>query len=110
MLRVWIIGLIGIALMAGCRNDCQKLCAEMRDYAADECDLEFSNEEFRQCLRDFQRSDLRRAAREVEGQSTGDRLDACERGLDNLQDELSCDEIAEYFGGSSESGDTGSGG
>lgn len=109
MHRVWI-GLFGVLLGAGCRNDCQRLCAQIRNFAEEECGLEFPREEFRQCLRDYGRWDLWQTARQIDGQSTRDRLNACDQGLLNLEDELTCGEVEEFFDTPSGSSDSGSNG
>ena len=49
---------LGVALM-GCRNQCQRLCSDIADYAQEECGLEFSDEEVKQCFKDNKRSQLR---------------------------------------------------
>jgi hypothetical protein len=106
-MRVLMLSMItGLGLLAGCRNDCQQLCVAIRDYASEECGLVFEKEEFRQCLNDQGRGDLRTYIRENfgnddEAPTVGDRLDACERDLVNLRDEVTCEDLQEYFTSSS---------
>ena len=97
-----LCGIIGLLALVGCRNDCQRLCNAVRDYAEEDCGLVFPQEEFRQCLDDQGRGDLRAYIKENFGEdeeapSVGDRLDACERDLINLRDEVTCEDLEEYF-------------
>ena len=93
---------VGLGLLSGCRNDCQQLCVAVRDYASEECGLVFEQEELRQCINDQGRGDLRDYVRDnfgndEESPTVGDRLDACERDLINLRDEVTCEDLEEYF-------------
>jgi hypothetical protein len=78
-------------LMAGCRNPCQKLCLDIRDYAEDECGITVPEEQVKTCLK-TQRQVEREQAR------------SCQDVLPSLQDEWECDDIEVYF--QSQSGGT----
>lgn len=102
-------GIVGMMMLAGCRNDCQQLCVAIRDYASEDCGLVFEADEFRQCLKDQGRGDLRKYLNEnfaddEEAPTVGDRLDACERDQVNLRDEVTCEDLEEYFTTSPSSG------
>jgi hypothetical protein len=101
--------IVGLGMLSGCRNDCQQLCVAVRDYASEECGLVFDSEEFRQCLSDQGRGDLRKYLQENFGDeddapTVGDRLATCERDLANLRDEVTCEDLEEYFTNTSSGG------
>lgn len=108
-----VMTVLGMSLLAGCRNDCQRLCVAIRDYASEDCGLVFEQEEFRQCIKDQGRGDLRRYLNEnfssdEEAPTVGDRLEACERDVVNLRDEVTCEDLQEYFTTTSSGGEGGS--
>ena len=72
--------------LTACRNPCQQLCVEIRDYAARECGLQFSDAEFDQCIADHRGGSL-----EKEQRST------CREGLGDVAKEWDCNEVEAYF-------------
>lgn len=102
---LWTLGLWTLALgVTGCRNDCQQLCGAIQVYAEEDCGLTFAKEELKQCIKDQQRGDLRalvkaanEGAPEDEQLSVGDRLQACERNLISLREEVTCEDLEVYF-------------
>lgn len=84
---------------AGCKNECQKICTDMADYAADSCGQEFSKDEIKACVKANKRSAL---AEGVE--------DVCEETRPFLTEEWTCDDIAEYFDTPAAAGDGADGG
>ena len=110
---VWLV--VMASGLLGCRNDCQQLCGAIQTYAQEDCALSFSDDEMRQCVKDQQRGDLRALVKtanegvaEEEQITVGDRLEACERNLVNLREEVTCEDLEAYFRAPSASGDSGS--
>ena len=87
-----------LAALAGCKNDCQKLCQELAAYAEEECGLTWSDEEIKQCMADHKRSETTEQERLI-----------CESNIDGLREEWTCDDLEDYFDkdGGSAAGATG---
>lgn len=85
-------------LLAGCRNSCQQLCVEIRDFARSECDLEFPDAEFDACI------DAYAGVDKLQKQQ-------CSDGVGQVSEEWDCDQVEIYFegevGGDGGGGDTG---
>ena len=75
-------------LLTACRNPCQQLCAEIRDFAANECGQSFPEDQFRACLQDQRGGQLNEGERGV-----------CRRHGERVAEEWTCDDVADYFGG-----------
>lgn len=88
----WLI-LVALPFTAACRNSCQQLCLEMRDYALDECNLQFTDDEVDTCIDEHKKKYVDRETRE-----------SCDVGLQTLQDDWDCEDLRDYFQNSS-SGD-----
>jgi len=91
------LALLPIALLAlaGCRNDCQKLCVAMSDYAS-ECGYEVSKDELKACISDHANKTTPKTERDV-----------CAEEAPALREEWTCDEIARYFQEAQTGDDTG---
>ena len=91
--------LLPAALLPGCRNACQQLCLEMRDFAMDECGYEFSDAEVDTCIAEHKGSLLEKGEAGV-----------CRDGRGQIDEEWDCDEVAAYFDEPGDTGPTDSGG
>ena len=93
----WLI-LVSLPFTVACRNSCQQLCLEIRDYALDECGLEFTDDEVQTCLDEQKNKYVERETHE-----------SCDVGLQTLRDDWECEDLRDYFksGGSSDADDTG---
>lgn len=80
--------LIVILSISGCRNHCQELCQEMADYAQEECNNTFPEQQVDQCLADYDKEKVDEKQDET-----------CEDILPTLREEWTCDEINDYFSG-----------
>lgn len=78
--------LLSLTAALGCRNPCQQLCTDIRDYAEDECGLQFTNDEVKACIADHKRSEVDRGTRQT-----------CDQGLETLQNEWTCEDLQDYF-------------
>lgn len=88
--------LVGILLLGGCRNACQALCVDINDYAV-ECGFTPPSDgpgSLKECLRDHGLFDVEREDRQV-----------CRTSGDDLREEWTCDDLAEYFDEASSSAD-----
>jgi hypothetical protein len=74
-----------VAALAGCRNPCQRLCDDMRDFAED-CGFEVSKDEFKSCLDAQSSKNTEREKRQVCADTRG-----------ALEAEWTCDDVADYF-------------
>lgn len=81
--------------LLGCKNSCQQLCAEIRDYAS-ECGYEFTREDLKQCYADHRRSELAQGA-----------TASCRDVAPNVRDEWTCDDFLDYFENAPAPDDTG---
>ena len=72
-------------LSLGCRNDCQQLCLEISDLAA-ECGYEWTDKEERTCLADYRNTNTDREYRE-----------SCSENIDFVRSEWNCVDMAAYF-------------
>lgn len=79
--------LVAVLALAACKNDCQKLCDEMADYA-EECGQEWDREAVKECRAD-------QANRNVVKESR----DACASALPSLREEWTCEDLEGYFAG-----------
>lgn len=77
--------LVAVLVLAACKNDCQKLCDEMADYA-EECGNEWGREDIKQCREDQANRNVSKEGRE-----------ACATSLPSLREEWSCDDLDAYF-------------
>lgn len=82
--------LVPLFLLAGCRNSCQQLCVDMADYALESCNLQFSQGEIDSCISDHAGSEIDK-----------DAIDACSIAAPNLEEEWDCEDLRDYFKGSS---------
>lgn len=77
--------LLATIALAGCRNPCQQICAEMRDYA-EECGFEVDKDEFSACI-DGQKKP-----------SDGDKAFCRDFGDgETLREEWSCEDLEIYW-------------
>ena len=96
-----LASLITLLSMSACKNDCQKLCDEMADYA-EECGLTWGREDVKSCRSDQANANV-----------TKEQRDACATALPGLREEWTCEDLDAYFsestdddeGGSSDSGE-----
>jgi hypothetical protein len=72
MMRASLLGLAAAAFLAGCGNPCQQLCRELLNYA-EECNLDISDEDLAEC-------------RVLQARPSPEDLDACEWGLERVED------------------------
>ena len=77
--------IVVLTALAGCRNPCQKLCDDMRDFASD-CGYEVSKDEFKSCLDAQSSKNTERDKRQV-----------CADTRDALDAEWTCDDVSDYF-------------
>lgn len=77
--------LLALPLLGGCRNACQQLCADMADYALNECGLDFSDD-LKTCIQDHSGKNTDREA-----------VQACADAAPYLEEEWTCDDLKEYF-------------
>ena len=76
-------------LLTGCRNDCQKICSSIAEYADEECSQQFSRAEVNECMATYRKRDL-----------SAQKLDDCKEYGDRIEEQsewLNCDTIDEYF-------------
>ena len=78
--------IITMLLLTGCRNDCQQICTDMADFAADECGEEFSRTEVSECMSTYKKKNLSAA-----------QLDDCKEYGSRLEEEWTCEDLEEYF-------------
>ena len=78
--------LLFAVLITGCKNSCQQLCAEIRDYASAECNLQFTKDELKTCYQDHAGSGLEKGDQKT-----------CRESLSLVDEEWECDDIADYF-------------
>ncbi len=85
----WSLGLGVLALSVGCSNHCQDICQELADYAA-ECNITVSSDEVSDCKSNHQRRDL----------DDGE-LELCQdfKDYDTIREEWTCEDLAEYWDG-----------
>ena len=88
--------LISSLSITGCRNDCQQLCAEMADFAEEQCGRTWATTDIRTCMQ----NNSNRATNDV-------RRDACADNIETLREEWTCDDIDKYFDQNTQSADTG---
>lgn len=87
MRRALPLMLLSLPLLAtGCRNACQQLCGDIVDYA-DECGLTVPDDQKSTCISDHKR-----------GETTRDERAICAENRSSLQDEWTCDDVAQYIG------------
>ena len=79
--------------LAACKNECQQLCTDMADFAADECNQEFDKDQLKACNDAYKKSNLEEGA-----------IETCEEVRPFLQEEWTCEEIGEYFDAAAGSG------
>jgi hypothetical protein len=75
-------------LGSGCNNSCQQICTTMKKYAKD-CGLNVDASEVSECV-----------SRQAGKASRNDRA-ACRAfgDIDSIQEEWTCEDVAEYWGG-----------
>ncbi len=83
-----IIRLSLLTLLLGCRNECQQICTDMAKYAEDDCGETVDKEQINTCMADYRRRNL-----------SAEQLDACAEYGDRIEEEWTCDDLAEYFDG-----------
>ena len=89
--------ILALLLATGClRNACQQLCNDMRDYAKDECGLEWSKEQLQDCYKEQRRGNL------PENETVGD----CREAAPHLEEEWTCEEFEDYFDAAPEAADS----
>lgn len=88
--------LLSALVLAGCRNNCQQLCADMARFA-DDCGYEWTKDDIKQCREDFAGKNVGKNTRQY-----------CGTVSDALSEEWECEDLEVYFDGSGGSGDTGS--
>ena len=67
----------------GCRNQCQKLCYEMQEFA-EECGYQFTDEMLKECL-------------ENQGDKEKENKQNCKDARPKLQEEWTCEDLEVYF-------------
>lgn len=67
----------------GCRNQCQRLCYEMQEFAED-CGYQFTDEMLKECL-------------ENQGEKQKENKEACKEARPKLQEEWTCEDLDVYF-------------
>lgn len=85
-----------LIMLMGCRNPCQKLCLDIRDFAQDECGITVPEEQVQACLKD---------QRQVERE----KAESCMIAAPSLQEEWECDDVEVYFDAQSSSANTDTG-
>jgi hypothetical protein len=85
-----------LLLTTGCHNACQQLCKDMADYAKNQCDLQFSPEDIDNCYKEQRRGNLQ------DDLTVAD----CKDAAPQLEQEWSCDDVADYFDNPPEAGDS----
>lgn len=97
-----LFALLAVLSLAACKNDCQKICDEMADFA-EECGTPWEREDLQDCRADQANRNRDKPARA-----------ACEDALPGLRDEWTCEDLADYHsddddgGGDDGGGDGGS--
>lgn len=95
------VAALAAALGTGCRNDCQRLCQEMADFAEEDCGKEFPKEQVKECMAAYPNAEV-----------DEDQEAVCADITPTLREEWTCEEINEYFdagggGGGGGGSDTG---
>ena len=85
-LRRTLLAFGAMVALSGCKNECQKLCGDIADFAETECGQEFPKEELKACVSANKSSALAEGADEV-----------CGEIRPFLTEEWTCEEINEYF-------------
>jgi hypothetical protein len=90
--------ILALLLATGCilHNACQRLCNDMRNYAKDECGLEWSKEQLQECYKEQRRGNL------PENLTVGDCRDAAPFD----EDEWTCEDFEDYFDEPAEAADS----
>lgn len=105
--------LLALLTLTGCRNACQEVCVELDAIAQDQCNLEFSDEQFKTCISDNNRRGLRKYLKEKYGEeapTVGDRLATCNDVLLTIEEDTTCEDIELYFTDGSTGGGSDTGG
>jgi hypothetical protein len=92
--------LLALLTLTGCRNACQEVCVELDAIAQDQCNLEFSDEQFKTCIGDNSRRGLRTYLKEKyteDAPTVGDRLATCDEVLLTIAEDITCEDIGLYF-------------
>jgi hypothetical protein len=74
-----------LILATGCKNSCQQLCGDIRDYAK-ECGFDFTGDQLQQCYQEHRRAELE------EGEAA-----SCRDIAPNVQEEWTCEDFEAYF-------------
>lgn len=93
-----LLPLLALGLFAtGCANECQQLCDELADYAEEECTLEWTSEQIKDCKSGQANRNLAdpKTAREV-----------CGDALPTVRDEWTCDDLEDYFDKTADDGES----
>jgi len=75
-----------LTLLSGCANECQQVCNEMADWADSECSKEFSKDQINECYTKYSGDQVSDA-----------QLADCAEYKDRIDEEWTCDDIADYF-------------
>ena len=85
-----------LLLATGClHNACQELCKDMQK-KAESCGYDFSPQDLDDCYKEQRRGNL------PEDQTMGD----CKDAAPQLEDQWTCDDVADYFDNPPEAGDS----
>jgi hypothetical protein len=87
--------LLAVLALAACKNDCQKICDEMADFA-EECGTPWEREDLKTCRADMANRNKSKEQR-----------DACEDALPGLRDEWTCEDLEPYHSGDDDDDDGG---
>lgn len=84
--------LVALVLVTGCRNPCQQVCVELRDYA-EECGFVVADTEFTSCL------EAQKKPEDADKEFCRDYGDST-----TIREEWGCEDLADYWltGGSGE--------
>jgi len=85
-MRKLAVVVLTLAGLTACNNACQDTCKELASYA-EECGYTVPDEQVDKCIDDFAR-----------GNTTPEERDHCKDFVDNVSDEWTCDEAAQYMG------------
>jgi hypothetical protein len=85
-----------LIMLVGCRNPCQNLCLDIRDFAEEECGITVPEEQVKSCLK---------TQRQIEREQA----QSCMTAAPSLEEEWECDDVEVYFRTEASSGDADTG-
>ena len=78
--------ILSLTIAGGCRNACQQLCADIAQFAEDECGYTLASGELRECISDHSF-----------GGASEDQREICQEFGDQLDEEWTCEDLELYF-------------